>query len=703
MEYDAELFKRSANRKAATMWGIMCLLISLFFGQQFSRGRASGGYFGFILALAWIPYILSLLELKKFGHGNAQYKYCITIGYSILYLFIVLTCSETIVFLFVLPVVSMLILFKNRRLVVCLGTINVVFVFIQYLVIHTRGQWVDGYLAQMEIELFCLAMCYTGYYLSITHMTRSDNAMLGSMDNNLNQVIDTIKKVKVASSAVVDGVTVVRELADENQQGASDVVSSMAILSDNNTILDDKTSSSMDMTEDINTQVQNVASLINDMVTLIEETASHAKTSSDELSAVTVATNEMADLSSDIEKILNEFKMEFQNVKDETGTIEKITSQTNLLALNASIEAARAGEAGKGFAVVADEIRDLSMGTQNSSNSILEALSHLEATSDRMTQAITKFLVIILDTQKKISEVNDRVASISTEAAQLDKNIAVVDTAMKEVESSNRNLVENMKQITGVMDEMNSSVSNSDTTTKIMLSKYAETAKNILHIEDVVGKLIVELGDGGFMGVKDIEAGMKLTLHSPNSDISSPGFKSDVIEVENNTLFISPLTNEHGHSINFTDDKKNFDLHIIVNNTLYIWNNVILNTKLTKQGSFAGIQLVGSPKVLNRRKFPRLAIDNSCSISVRETGKSYNANMLDISAGGFSLSVKDDFFKEAHNTLVSINIDGFPPTVGRRIDGQIIRVSDHMGEYIIGARMLDDDDIIKTYVATHIK
>jgi len=113
-----------------------------------------------------------------------------------------------------------------------------------------------------------------------------------------------------------------------------------------------------------------VADLIEEMVTAMEHSVGQAKVSSEQLLDVVTSTNEMAQLSSEVEVILKEFKEQFGKVKAETGTIASITSQTNLLALNASIEAARAGEAGRGFAVVADEIRNLSNGTQVSSKAL---------------------------------------------------------------------------------------------------------------------------------------------------------------------------------------------------------------------------------------------------------------------------------------------------------------------------------------------
>ena len=206
-------------------------------------------------------------------------------------------------------------------------------------------------------------------------------------------------------------------------------------LTDNNNMLQDRTTSSTQMTSDIRAQVENVVALIGEMITLVEKTQSHSGVSAEDLKSLVNTAATMSQLSTELENVLENFRQEFEMVKQETGTIEKITNQTNLLALNASIEAARAGEAGKGFAVVADQIRTLSTETHASSDQIRDALSRLDATSAKMTSSIEETLKLIQITLEKVTQTGDNVNQIASDSVQLGNHIQVVDNAIKEVEN----------------------------------------------------------------------------------------------------------------------------------------------------------------------------------------------------------------------------------------------------------------------------
>ena len=105
----------------------------------------------------------------------------------------------------------------------------------------------------------------------------------------------------------------------------------------------------------------------------------------------------------------------------------------------------------------------------------------------------------------------------------------MIDSAIKEVETSNTQLVSNMEQISSIVDKMTKSISHSDGTTHAMLSKYAETATNINSIEHIVEGLMTELGIGGFMGVEDLRAGMKVMLLPNDNSKHSKAYRPEFI------------------------------------------------------------------------------------------------------------------------------------------------------------------------------
>lgn len=481
--------------------------------------------------------------------------------------------------------------------------------------------------------------------------------------------------------------------------GANDVVKDMRELSNNNEVLNDKTMSSMEMTTVIETQVKNVAELMEQVVGLIGASVEHANISSEELGEVVETTNKMAGLSSDVEKILVDFKDEFENVKKETSTIEGISAKTNLLALNASIEAARAGEAGRGFAVVADEIRELSSGTQSSSSRIMTALAHLEETSGKMLEAIAETISLIQVNMDKVSNVNKSVTDITNDAVSLGENIRIVDSAVKEVESSNHTLVDNMKQVCEVMDIMTASISEAEGTTKTMLSKYEESAKSAISIENVVGHLMEELGVGGFMGVHDVREGMKIAIaFKDTAGNIKKEYIGEVAEREDKQVYVSVADN--GQELVTKNDRHVLcQLRIVVDNVLYSWENIEIHpVKAGEKGNYR-LLVETNPQVFNRRKYPRMPLVNPCTIKLQDSDKAFYGKMVNISANGFAFAVREEMFSDMKGKNVFVDVDDFNVLGEKALEGSIIRSSNNDGEYVVGCRMPEDVEAIKEYVS----
>lgn len=695
-EYDESFFREKANKRAGITWLALIFIATIYYGIKTKNGEIARGYFIAFTVVGWVTYITGYIVSMIKGKAAKEYKWVLGICYLLFYAVIAWTALDKISYIFILPLLSILILYKDPKFIKMIMWFTL-FVLISSNIYKGVAKGMMDFVASEECALqFAIVLCcFACTNMAIRHLVESDGALTGSIESELAQVVQTVEQVKDASNSIVDGVTVVRELADENKQGANNVVKDMGTLAKNNGILNDKTVSSIEMTKVIDTQVKDVSDLMEEFSKLIEKSVEHADLSADELTEVVEITNRMSALSSKIETILETFKKEFENVKQETSTIEGITSQTNLLALNASIEAARAGEAGKGFAVVADQIRSLSSGTQDSSNSIMEALSHLEVTSDEMLQSITETVELIQLNIEKVSTVNKSVSDITSDATSLGDNIKVVDSAVKQVENSNETLTANMNQVGEIMQIMTESINNAEQTTKTMLSKYEASAKSATDIESVVGELMEELGIGGFMNVSDIKSGMKFRMVIEDQTNAKEEYTGEVVDRKDNNVYIN-INNRAA----FDDKRRNLkcSFNAVVDNVLYCWNGIAIhNVKAGEKGQFK-LTIDTNPQVYNRRKYPRMPLDNKCTISVDSTDITYYGHMVNISANGFAFSVNDSSFETMKGQNIVIEIDNFDVIKDKEIQGCIIRCSNDEGNYIVGCRMPEDSNEIKDYV-----
>ena len=689
MGYDEKIFKTKANIKARRLWLVFALLLTANYGTDTANGSYSISNYIIFVILCWLPFVCGDILLKSKGKDNDRYRFAFVVGYGIFYVFLLCTTTSPIAFTYILPIISLIVIFKDEKFMIYCAVANMLSLIASIAFhIFVLGQNTALDQKNYQLQVACLLLCYIGYIMSVRHLNESDNALTNSIKSDLDRVVTTVEQVKTASNTIMDGITVVRELASENKHGSDLVVDGMNELTGNNGQLQNHTASSQEMTTDISAQVENVAAMINDMVSLTNESGKHALVSSEDLESLAQTAKTMSELSTEVENILSEFKNEFEMVKNETGTIDDISNQTNLLALNASIEAARAGEAGKGFAVVAEQIRTLSTETRNSSGQISDALTRLDEISGKMTSSIEETLSLIQLTLEKVTQTGENVEKITQDSNKLGSHIREIDTAMQEVESSNQQLVDNMEKVSDIVETMTSCINDSDAVSRKMLSKYDESATNINNIEAVIQALMHELGVGGFMGLDDIRPGMKAKVIL--TDVKSGNeFHCEVKAVDENELKLA----SSGLSI---ESSRPCILNVTVGNVMYCWKKLTITRDLV-------VHIETQPEILNRRKYPRMDLSNNCTIKLKGSDTTFKGKLDNISANGFAFLTKDPYFLDNKGAQITISIDNFALPEHSKLDGYVIRCSNNDGTYIVGCQMPEDNYYIQTYVDEQLR
>ena len=283
MKYDESVFKEKANRRARRIWIIFAALLSANYGADVANHLRGTSYYLIFLILCWLPILAGEILLRVKGFDTDQYKFNLVIGYGIFYTFVLCTTESPIAFTYILPVTSLLVLYKSVKFMVSCGIVNSLIIIGSAAYRISLGFNSATNMKDYQLEVACIILCYICYVMSIRHLNESDGAMTDSIKADLQRVITTVEQVKQACNTITNGITVVRELASENSHGATIVVDSLQKLNDHNTDLQNSTTSSNEMTSDIHAQVNHVAEMIEQMVSLTSTSMQHAKVSSADL------------------------------------------------------------------------------------------------------------------------------------------------------------------------------------------------------------------------------------------------------------------------------------------------------------------------------------------------------------------------------------------------------------------------------------
>jgi diguanylate cyclase (GGDEF)-like protein/putative nucleotidyltransferase with HDIG domain len=236
------------NRDLVIGWLVIVAVLFFSYIGEVIKGERTLPYLIVFTAVTAVPAIICLIIYKK-KPDLRSLRYFIVVGYFVMYVFVMMTGSTTMVFSYILPMLSFLVLYHQPKLILYTGAaamvVNVISIYTKY----ESGVLTVSNSKDVEIQLALIILCFgggfvaSGLYNDITKENNAYNEALGMKNVQIQkmtlQTIATIANTIDAKDEYTRGhsrrvseysVAIARELGMDEKE--LDGIRSIALLHD---------------------------------------------------------------------------------------------------------------------------------------------------------------------------------------------------------------------------------------------------------------------------------------------------------------------------------------------------------------------------------------------------------------------------------------------------------------------------------------
>ncbi len=450
--------KYLAKINMLTVMGHFCAMIFIVIGLISQMKMSDLPMVNSILPLvAEIAVSVGVLIMYIKYRGSIVFIRYTTVGFSLVYIIMMLTASSGTSFTYMLPYLICIILSLDT------WSVNVACVVFSVINVVRAGMTIAGadeialVLEAVMIEIIITILVTLALQRGVKHLNTFFRESMG-------EIQDAMQRNEAVAQKIVEVARNVEERAESMAGDLEAIETSTQTVSESMNNISAGTTNTAEAITHQTEQTQDIQNILDETRS---RTDNIVKLTGDAKKALDSGTRVMGMLFEQVRETIENSELMAQTavqlqeksneVRGITSIILGISSQTNLLALNASIEAARAGEAGKGFAVVAEEIRKLAEQTRQETENITALIDALSENAQLMTDKVTANVEKSRQENEAAEQAAGRFAEITENVNMLSRHIKEVSEMMNSLVESNNAIVDSVNTLSATSQEISAS------------------------------------------------------------------------------------------------------------------------------------------------------------------------------------------------------------------------------------------------------
>ena len=156
---------RKINHCLVYGWLLIVAILSISYSLEVIKGERDFSYLLIFILITALPAVIVLIRyLRKPDRYSLRYEYII--GYFVMYVFVMITGSTTMVFSYILPMLSLLVLFHQPAIILYTGIASLILNIISIWMRWQRGDLTINNSKDAEIQIALIILCFLGCWLA---------------------------------------------------------------------------------------------------------------------------------------------------------------------------------------------------------------------------------------------------------------------------------------------------------------------------------------------------------------------------------------------------------------------------------------------------------------------------------------------------------------------------------------------------------